>query len=279
MTGFWQCRRGKIPFLKRPLVMGIVNVTPDSFSDGGCWATPDAAVEHALQLVREGADILDVGGESTRPGADPVPPDEEMARVVPVITRLAALTEVPVSVDTRRPEVAERAIAAGAWIVNCVAPFTELPAMAEAVKAGGAGVVVMHARGTPQTMAGLTGYADVAGEVAEALEASVAFAVDRGIGREAVVVDPGIGFAKDTDENCTLLARMDRLTSIAPVLIGASRKRFIGAVCGETDAALRDGGSVGVAVWAALHGAAVVRVHAVRESVQALKMIERITRG
>ncbi|MBP5321058.1 MAG: dihydropteroate synthase [Kiritimatiellae bacterium] len=266
----------RIPFRGRPLVMGIVNVTPDSFSDGGRWMDPDAAVAHALRLVEEGADLLDIGGESTRPGAEPVPPEAEAERVVPVIRRLAALTDVPISVDTRRAEVADLAIAAGAVIVNDVAPLTEAPEMAEVVRKRGAGLVAMHARGTPQTMADMTAYADVTEEVAGALEAAVAFALDAGIARVSVVVDPGIGFAKDTDGNCALLARMARLTAIAPVLIGASRKRFIGEICGEPEAALRDGGSVGVAVWAALHGASVVRVHAVRESVQALKMVERL---
>jgi dihydropteroate synthase len=277
----WRVAGRALPLGGRPLVMGIVNVTPDSFSDGGRWLDPARAVAHGLDLVRQGADILDIGGESTRPGAEPVAPEEEARRILPVIRRLAAEAAVPVSADTRRPEVARQALAAGASIINDVTPFAGDCAMAAAVREAGAGLVVMHARGNPQTMASLTGYSDIAAEIEAALADALAFAESQGIARESVVIDPGIGFAKDTRENLAALAATERLARLAPVLIGVSRKRFIGELCREPDAALRDGGSVGAAVWCALHGASVLRVHAVRETAQALAIalaIDRATR-
>ena len=257
----------------RTRVMGIVNVTPDSFSDGGLYFDAGRAVEHGLRLVAEGADLLDVGGESTRPGAAAVEPAEEARRVLPVIRSLAAQCGVPVSVDTRRPEVARAAVEAGACIVNDILPFAGDAAMAAVVRETGAGVVLTHMRGTPQTMAGCAVYADVVAEVEAALRASLAYADAEGIGREQMVVDPGIGLPKTTAHNVSLLGATARLARLAPVLIGASRKRFIGELCGEPDAGARVGGSVGAAVWCALQGAAVVRVHDVRATCQALTVV------
>ena len=271
----WQCRERRLP-LTRPLVMGIVNVTPDSFSDGGKWFDEERAVAHALELVEEGADILDIGGESTQPGIAPVSEDEECRRVLPVIRRVTAACDVPISVDTRNAAVAREAVAAGACIVNDVMPFAGDVAMAAVVRETGAGMVAMHMRGTPQDMAGLTGYDDVVGEVEEELRKALVFAAEQGIAAEQMVVDPGIGFAKDTAQNVTLLAATERFARLAPVLIGVSRKRFIGELCNEPVATERVGGSVGIAVWCAMHGAAVVRVHDVKATRQALTVVQAL---
>lgn len=272
----WICRGRVIPLGKRPLVMGIVNVTPDSFSDGGRWFDPGRAIAHGLELVSQGADLLDIGGESTRPGADPVPPEEEARRVLPVIRALSGRTGVPLSIDSRRPEVARMAVEAGASIINDVKPFAGDEAMARTVAECGAGVIVMHARGTPKEMSALTGYTDAPGEVERALAEALGFAEKRGIPRASVVIDPGIGFAKTTAENLEVLAATSRLSVLAPVLIGLSRKRMIGEICREPDASLRDGGSVGAALWCAKNGAAILRVHAVRETRQALEMFSAL---
>ena len=271
----WRCGDRRIP-LGRTLVMGIVNVTPDSFSDGGLWFDAGRAVARGLELVAEGADLLDVGGESTRPGSAAVDEAEELRRVLPVIRSLAGACGVPVSVDTRHAAVARAAVAEGACIVNDVMPFAGDAAMAEAVRETGAGVVTMHMRGTPQTMALHTAYADVVTEVETALRDALAYAEAQGIARERVMIDPGIGFAKDTAQNLALLAATARLARVAPLLVGASRKRFIGELCAEPAAAERVGGSVGAAVWCALQGASVVRVHDVKATRQALTVVQRL---
>jgi len=273
----WHCRNRRLP-LGRTLVMGIVNVTPDSFSDGGLWFDAERAVSHGLQLAAEGADILDIGGESTRPGAAEVLEDEECRRVLPVVRELVRRCGLPLSVDTRHPGVAHAAVEAGACIVNDVMPFTGDAAMAEVVRTSGAGLVLMHMRGTPRTMAGETAYVDVVAEVERSLSDAVAYAASQGIGPECLMVDPGIGFAKTAEQNVALLAATDRLSRIAPVLVGASRKRFIGELCDEPVAAQRVGGSVGVAVWCATHGASVVRVHDVKETRQALAVVAELAR-
>ena len=276
-TRVWRCCGQQIP-LARTLVMGIVNVTPDSFSDGGQWFEADRAVAHGLELVAEGADLLDIGGESSRPGAAVVEESEELRRILPVIRALAERCGVPVSVDTRRPTVARAALDAGACIVNDIMPFAGDAAMAVAVRDTEAGVVLMHMRGTPQTMAQAADYGDVVAEVENALRGAVAYAETQGIGRERIVIDPGIGFAKTGMHNVALLAATDRLARIAPLLVGASRKRFIGELCGEAVAADRVGGSVGVAVWCALHGASIVRVHDVKATRQALTVVRELER-
>ena len=253
--------------------MGIVNVTPDSFSDGGLWFDEGRAVAHGLELVAEGADLLDVGGESTRPGAAAVGEAEELRRVLPVIRRLADVSGVPVSVDTRHAAVARAAVGEGACIVNDVTPLDSDGAMAAVIRETGAGVVAMHTRGTPQTMARHAVYGDVVADVEAALCAVLAYAEAQGIAREQVVVDPGIGFAKDTAQNMALLAATARFARVAPVLVGVSRKRVIGELCGEPVASERAGGSVGAAVWCGLQGAAVVRVHDVKATRQALTVV------
>ena len=256
--------------------MGIVNVTPDSFSDGGRWFDADRAVEHGLRLVAEGADLLDIGGESTRPGAAEVDEEEEIRRVVPVIRALAVRSGVALSVDTRRATVAWAAVEAGACVINDIMPFAGDGAMAEVVRETGAGLVLMHMRGTPQTMARLAVYDDVVAEVEAALRDALTYAREQSIPYECMVIDPGIGFAKTTAHNVAVLASIARLARLAPVLVGASRKRFIGELCGEPLAEARVGGSVGAAVWCVMQGASVVRVHDVQATRQALTVVRAV---
>ena len=256
--------------------MGILNVTPDSFFDGGCYFDPQIAVDRAHEMVRQGADIIDVGGESTRPGSTEVQLDEELKRVCPVISRMAEELDVAISVDTRHVAVAEQALKVGADIVNNVMPLESTGEMARLAAESGAGLVVMHMRGTPQTMNTLTDYSDMMAEVQERLHSGVDFAIENGVAAAQIVIDPGIGFAKQTAHNLELLAYLENLCGIAPVLIGASRKRFIGDVCNEPDAKERVGGSVGAAVMSVLHGASIVRVHDVKESCQALAVVAAI---
>ncbi|WP_025323138.1 dihydropteroate synthase [Deferrisoma camini] len=249
----------------RPLVMGILNVTPDSFSDGGDYFDREAALDRALQMVEEGADLLDVGGESTRPGAPPVPLEEEERRVVPVIEHLAHRVGVPISVDTYKAGVARRAVEAGAALVNDVSGLRMDPAMAGTVAGLGAGLVVMHMRGDPRTMQSDTRYADLVGEIFRALEESVDRAVEAGVDRARVWVDPGIGFGKSAEQNLVLLRRLAEFRSLGcPVLVGASRKSFIGRTLGIEDPKDRLEGSLAAAVVAVWNGARILRVHDVR---------------
>jgi dihydropteroate synthase len=245
--------------------MGVLNVTPDSFSDGGRWLDPAAAVAHGLELVAEGADVVDVGGESTRPGAGEVPLDEELERVLPVIGKLAP--HVRVSIDTRKAEVAESAVRAGATIVNDVSA-----SLYEVAAAHGAGWVAMHMRGTPATMQQETTYADVVAEVRDFLMAKAETAAAAGVGE--VWIDPGIGFAKTLDHNLSLLRHLDVLVATGfPVIVGASRKSFIGRLTGVDEAGDRLEGSLAAAVWAMSHGAGMVRVHDVKPTVQARELV------
>jgi dihydropteroate synthase len=267
----WQCREQRVS-LDTPRIMGILNVTPDSFSDGGCFTDVGRAVAHAQAMVEAGADILDIGGESTRPGAQAVDEAEELRRVLPVIHELTKTLTVPISIDTRHATVARQAIEAGACIVNDVAPFSGDKAMAAVVREAGAGLVLTHTRGTPQDMTEKASYADVVATVEANLRQALAFAREEGIAREACVIDPGLGFAKDTEQNLQLLGALKRLKRLAPVLIGASRKRFIGEICNVPEASKRLGGSLCVAVWSVLQGAAIVRVHDVRETKECLAM-------
>jgi dihydropteroate synthase len=251
--------------VSRPLVMGVLNVTPDSFSDGGRWLDPEAAIAHGLALAAEGADVVDVGGESTRPGAAEVPAEEERRRVVPVIEALAS--QVRVSVDTRKAEVAEAALAAGATIVNDVSA-----GLYEVAAAHGAGWVAMHMRGTPATMQQQTSYDDVVAEVRAFLVDRAEKAVAAGVGE--VWIDPGLGFAKTADHNLSLLRHLDDLVATGhPVLVGASRKSFIGRLTGDAPVDDRLEASLALAVWAMEKGAAMVRVHDARATVQAARLV------
>jgi dihydropteroate synthase len=245
--------------------MGVLNVTPDSFSDGGRWIDPGAAVEHGLAMAADGADVVDVGGESTRPGAAEVPIEEELRRVVPVVDALAA--HVRVSIDTRKREVARAALDAGATILNDVsASLYDVAAVA------GAGWVAMHMRGTPLTMQQEAAYDDVVSEVREFLLHRARLALAAGV--EELWVDPGLGFAKTAAHNLALLGRLDELVATRqPVLVGASRKSFIGKLTGDAPVGDRFEGSLAVAVWAMEKGAAMVRVHDVRATVQAARLV------
>ncbi|NOY45912.1 MAG: dihydropteroate synthase [Deltaproteobacteria bacterium] len=255
----------------RPLVMGILNVTPDSFSDGGDYFDREAALDRALQM--KGADLLDVGGESTRPGAPPVSQEEEERRVVPVIEHLAHRVGVPISVDTYKAAVARRAVEAGAALVNDVSGLRMDPAMAGTVAELGAGLVVMHMRGDPRTMQSDTRYADLVGEIFRALEESVDRAVEAGVPRERVWVDPGIGFGKSAEQNLVLLRRLEEFRSLGcPVLVGASRKSFIGRTLGIEDPKDRLEGSLAAAVVAVWNGARILRVHDVRATRRAVDL-------
>ncbi len=267
----WRLARRTID-LSRTRVMGIVNVTPDSFSDGGRFIDPERAVEHGLRLVEEGADILDVGGESTRPGAPPVGAEEECARVIPVIERLAGRVAVPISIDTMKASVAARALAAGAEIVNDISALGD-PAMAGVAAGAGAGVVLMHMPGTPQTMMGLAQYGDVVAEVKAYLEARLEAAVAAGTEAERIMLDPGIGFGKNLEQNVEIFRRMGELTALArPLLVGHSRKVFIGRLLGDAPPGARLEGTIAAAVVAVLAGVRVLRVHDVGAVARALKV-------
>ena len=274
--------RGRELSLARPLVMGIVNVTPDSFSDGGNYFSAGAALAHAAKLVAEGADILDVGGQSTRPqGAEPVATDEELRRVLPVIRTLAAeRPDVAISVDTVKASIAEAAIAAGAHIVNDVSGLRLDAEMAALCAASAVGVVVMHSRGGIADMA-TSAHAEYGAnfldEMLEELTARVRAAERAGVGREAIAVDPGIGFAKRAEQSLRALACLERLAAWGyPVVVGASRKRFIGHITGQSNAAHRASGSVGAAVMAFDRGAHVLRVHDVAATRHALDVAAAI---
>jgi dihydropteroate synthase len=267
----------------RPLVMGIVNVTPDSFSDGGRFLDVGAAVEQGLALVDAGAGLLDVGGESTRPGAEAVDTTEELRRVVPVVTRLAAQTEVPVSVDTTKAAVALAAVDAGATVVNDVSAGRVDPELLGVVADRGVGVVLMHMQGEPRTMQDKPTYGDVVEEVARFLIERVDAAERAGIDRSSVCVDPGIGFGKTLEHNLALLAHLRALADRvdAPVLVGASRKRFLGAILrdvageiGEPPPERRDDATLATVVWALDAGASIVRVHDAGPAARAVALLE-----
>ena len=267
----WRAGDRAWEFPRSPLIMGIVNVTPDSFSDGGQHATPEAAVTHALLLAAEGADILDIGGESTRPGAPAVSESEELARVIPVIEQLAGQTEAALSIDTQKPAVAEAAISAGAVIINDIAANRTEPQMWKIVAAARAGYVAMHMQGTPQTMQDAPEYTEVMAEVRAFFEERLERFTKAGLNAEQVMFDPGIGFGKTVEHNLALLAGLERFTNMKrPLLVGASRKSFIGRL---TEAAVEDrlAGSLARAFRAAEAGAAVIRVHDVKETNQALQ--------
>ena len=258
--------------LDRPRVMGIVNVTPDSFSDGGEHFDAEAAVAHGLRLAEEGADILDVGGESTRPGAEGVPVEEEIRRVVPVIERLVRETTLPVSVDTWRPDVMRAAVAAGAGMVNDIRALRAEGAL-DAAAALGVPVVLMHMLGEPRTMQDAPAYDDVVGDVHRFLAERIFAAEMAGIPRTRLVADPGFGFGKTTAHNLALLARLERFVELGvPVLAGLSRKRSIGELTGRDDPRQRVHGSVAAHLVAAQRGAMLLRVHDVAATVDALKV-------
>jgi dihydropteroate synthase len=260
-----------------PLLMGVVNVTPDSFSDGGAFLDPAHAVDHALRLVDEGAAILDIGGESTRPGADPTPEAEELARVIPVIKALATQTAAVLSIDTRKPAVARAAIEAGASMWNDVSALTYEPESLSVAAALSCRIVLMHAQGDPKTMQQNPHYDDVVGEVKSELEARICACEEAGVDRARLLVDPGIGFGKTLAHNLALLGGLERLKAIGPPLVlGASRKRFIAALDRDGPPAARMGGSIAAALAGAARGAAIIRIHDVAATRQALNVFSAI---
>ncbi len=266
--------------LDRPRIMGIVNVTPDSFSDGGRWAKPEAAIEHALRLVEEGADILDLGAESTRPGSDPVSVEEELIRLMPVIEGLAGRTRALISIDTRNAEVMRRAADAGADILNDVSALTHDPDALDAAAESGLPVVLMHSLGDPKTMQRDPRYDDVVLDVFDYLEERVGAAEAAGIDRSRLILDPGIGFGKTLQHNLALMAETAMLHALGlPILIGVSRKRFIGTLTGVEQPADRVFGSIGAALAAVGQGAQIIRVHDVAATKQALTMWEASVAG
>lgn len=260
----------------RIVVMGVVNTTPDSFSDGGRYLETEAAVAHALQLVEQGADIIDIGGESSRPGATSVSESEEIYRVVPVIENLASQCSVPISIDTTKASVADAALKAGAAIVNDITALNGDPGMARVVAEFDAGLVLMHMRGTPQQMQSNTSYDDLIGEILAYLSAAITKAESAGVAPNKIMIDPGIGFGKDLEGNLSIIRSISSFQSLGkPILIGASRKSFIGRLSGA-DTGNRLSGSLAAAAAAVLNGASAVRVHDVAETRQAVDVAFRL---
>lgn len=259
--------------LDRPRIMGIVNVTPDSFSDGGDHATVEAAIRHGMKLVEDGADILDIGGESTRPGSDAVARDEELRRVIPVIERLRAATDAVISIDTRKAEVMRRAAAAGADILNDVSALTHDPEALETAAETGLPVMLMHAQGDPKTMNDDPQYADVVLDVFDYLESRIQTCVAAGIPKAKIIADPGIGFGKHLHHNVAVMSGLPLYHGLGvPLLLGASRKKMIGQLCDVRDAKDRVPGSLAAALVGAAAGVQIFRVHDVKETKQALEV-------
>lgn len=269
---------GRDLVLDRPRIAGVLNVTPDSFSDGGRWTDPGQAVEHALRLIEEGADLIDVGGESTRPGAEPVPAAEEIARVVPVIAALRERTSVPISIDTSKPEVMRAAVEAGAGLINDVAALRGDGAL-DAAAALGVPVCLMHMRGEPRTMQAAPEYDDVVGEVHRFLAERLFACQMAGIDKKRILVDPGFGFGKTLEHNLALLRDLERFAELAPVYVGLSRKTMIGALTGRDDPAARAAGSAAAALIAVQRGALLVRVHDVAVTRDALAVWAGVAAG
>lgn len=273
----WKAGGFEWDFPTRPLVMGILNVTPDSFSDGGRHLDPAWAVDRALELESEGADLIDIGGESTRPGAHPVEAAEELRRVLPVLRRLAGRVRVALSLDTRKSEVAAAGIAEGVSVINDVAALQGATGMWRTVASSGVGYVCMHMQGEPRTMQVAPAYRDVVGDVAGRLGMALKEMETHGLARERVVIDPGIGFGKTVDHNLRLLADLEGLHHLGrPILLGISRKSFLDFACGGAGCSERLGGSLAGAVWAAGHGVGILRVHDVAETLRAVRLVERL---
>ena len=275
----WELARRSLSYGERTLVMGVLNVTPDSFSDGGHFFSFDQATAHAEQMISEGADIIDIGGESTRPGSEFVTEDEELRRVIPVIERLAAKSSVPISIDTTKAAVARAALQAGAEIVNDISGLRFDAAIADIAATARAGLVLMHSRGTPKDMQQLPPVADILSEVVKGLSDSVAIAEQHGVARESIAIDPGIGFGKTVAQNCELIAKLDQIARAfpdVPVMIGTSRKSFIGKLLDGAAADERLYGTIATVVASVLQGAHIIRVHDVRAASDAIRVAEAV---
>ncbi len=271
----WKLARRSLPYGERTLVMGVLNVTPDSFSDGGEFFLLERAVAHAEQMIAEAADIIDVGGESTRPGSAFVSEGEELQRVIPVIERLAAKSPVPISIDTTKSSVARAAIAAGAEIVNDISGLRFDPLIADEAARAKAGLVLMHSRGTPKDMQQLPPVDDIMSEVIGELRNSVLVAEERGVARDRIAIDPGIGFGKTLAQNVELIAKLDQLViafAEFPIMIGTSRKSFLGKLLDNAPADQRLHGTIASVAASVLNGAHIVRVHDVKAAVEAIKV-------
>lgn len=277
----WKLARRSLPYGERTLVMGVLNVTPDSFSDGGQFFYFDRAIRHAEQMIAEGADIIDVGGESTRPGSEFVSEVEELRRVIPIIERLTS-SSIPISIDTTKPTVARTALEAGAEIVNDISGLRFDQAIADEAAREKAGLILMHSRGTPKDMQQLPPVEDILSEVVSGLRQSVAIAEEHGVPREGIVIDPGIGFGKTAEQNFELIAKLDQLAwefPGLPLMIGTSRKSFIGKLLGDAPADQRLYGTIASIVAAAMKGAHIVRVHDVKATVQACRVVDAINQS
>ncbi|MFQ5882072.1 MAG: dihydropteroate synthase [Candidatus Methylomirabilales bacterium] len=274
-----RCRRFCLDLTARTQIMGVLNVTPDSFSDGGLYLDPDRAVEYAHRMVEEGADLIDVGGESTRPGSEPVSIEEELGRILPPLKHLVQELPVPISVDTYKADVAAVALAEGADLINDISGLTFDPRMASVVAGAGGGLVLMHIRGTPRTMQEDPHYADLLGEIREYLRERILWAEAAGVHPEAIVMDPGIGFGKQAEHNLLLLKHLPELQVLGkPLLIGLSRKSFIGKILDLPVEERLEGtaAAVAVAIW---QGAHIVRVHDVKAMVRVARMTDAIRKG
>lgn len=264
----------------RTLVMGILNITPDSFADGGLHFDVDRAVEAGVRMAADGADIIDVGGESTRPGADPLPEGEELRRVLPVVTRLARETRIPISIDTYKARVAREALECGATIINDISGLQYDPELGRVAASSGAALILMHTRGRSSGMYDLAVYEDAAAEVARELAEAIARAVRAGVSRDAIIVDPGLGFAKRAEHSYDVLAGLDTLAALdRPILSGPSRKSFLKAALGEREPSAREWGTAAAVTASVLLGAHIVRVHGVREMVDVVRVADRIRAG
>ncbi len=272
------CSR-KLEWEIRPAIMGIVNVTPDSFSDGGMYDKPEAAIDHSLELINQGADIIDVGGESTRPGAAPIDEKTEIKRVMPVIKGIALKTDVPVSIDTRNASVAEAAIDSGASIINDVSSMTHDKEMITVAKKTGAGIVLMHMRGSPADMQNNTSYADIVTEIYDYIKKRVNVCLEAGIDPLSIIVDPGVGFGKSLEGNLSLIKHIREFSSLGlPVMLGHSRKSFIGKVL-DLEVQEREEGTDAVTSWAKMQNVDIVRVHNVSRAKRTIRMIDSILRS
>lgn len=276
----WQCRNHAVFLGERTWIMGILNVTPDSFSDGGSFSDPPAAVARALEMAGQGVDIIDIGGESTRPGAEPVPVEEEIKRTVPIIEKIRKQSDILISIDTMKAETAARALAAGADIINDISAFGADPKMMDIAAETGAGVVLMHMKGSPQTMQDHPRYGNVIQEIVAYLKERIRFAQQHGVLPEQIVVDPGIGFGKTVNHNLELLRGLPQLAACdRPILVGASRKSFIGKILNRENPSERNAGSLAAAAWAAMHGAHILRVHDTIDTCDVCNLVDTLLLG
>jgi dihydropteroate synthase len=275
----WKLARRSLRYGERTLIMGVLNVTPDSFSDGGKFFARDRAVAHAEQMIAEGADIIDVGGESTRPGSDFVSEDEELRRVIPVIEKLVTISSVPISIDTTKPDVARAASEAGAEIINDISGLRFDPALAAVAKGVEAALLLMHSRGTPKDMQQRPFAEDVFTDVVDGLRQSVSIAERFGVPRESIAIDPGIGFGKSVEQNLELIRRLSDLSrefADLPIVIGTSRKSFLGKLLNGAPADERLYGTIATVVASVMNGAHIVRVHDVKATVEAVRVVDAV---